>query len=99
MMYMKYREHVHDWTVAEARRSFSELLRAASREPQRIFNRSSLVAAVVDAGDYEEFQRWRKARRERSLAEDFEELREICREEQYALPVAKRSSRRTPFEP
>jgi prevent-host-death family protein len=98
-MLMKVMKHAQDWTIAEARRGFSELLSAASREPQRVFNRANFVAAVVDADDFEEFERWRELQHQRSLADDFEDLRRICREEAYELQVPSRSDRKTPFGP
>ena len=37
-----------DWTIARSKQHFSELVRACQREPQLIYNRSRLVAALVE---------------------------------------------------
>lgn len=79
------------WKVAEAKQKLSEVIRAAREAPQLIYSRERLVAAVVSAEAYEEFQASRENRR--SLAEAFSELRQICREEDYSLEVGARRDR------
>ena len=55
------------WTVAEAKARFSELLeRARSRGPQEITRRGHLTAVLVSAEEWE-----RKSRRVGNLAEFF----------------------------
>jgi len=87
----------HEWTVAIARRRFSELLMAAARAPQRVFNRKRLVGVVVDAKTFEQFERWRRRRHQGGLARGFDELRQICQEEGYTLKMPKRADRQDSF--
>ena len=83
-----------DWKIAEAKQRFSELLRAAEAEPQRVRNRSRLVAIVVSARDAEAFEEWRRqTSAARSLARAVDEIREICRSEDYALTLGSRVDR------
>ncbi len=70
-----------EWNVAQAKQRLSEVLRLAAGEPQRIFNRQRLVAAVVDAKTFEEFQRWKQSRERRSIGDEFAELRSIAASE------------------
>lgn len=82
-----------NWRVGEAKQRLSELLRASAREPQMVYSRDRLVAAVISPELFEEFQGWREERRRRTLGESFEVVREICREEEYALDVGERRDR------
>ena len=84
------------WQVAEAKQKFSEVLRAAM-EPQLIFNRGRLVAAVVDAQIYEVFQAWYEQQHRPTLAEAFTSLRQLCSEEGYTLNVPTRQDRQNAF--
>ena len=86
-----------DWKIAEAKQNFSELVKAAEREPQWIYNRDKLVAAMVPAKALKEFLGWRRRKEERTLAEAFEELRRICAEEDYTLEIPPRQERPNPF--
>lgn len=86
-----------DWKIAEAKQNFSELVKAAEREPQWIYNRDKLVAAMVPAEALKEFLGWRSRKEERTLAEAFEELRRICEEEDYTLEIPPRQDRPNPF--
>jgi hypothetical protein len=79
------------WTIAEARRSLSALLRAAAHEPQSIYNRDRLVAGVVAPEHLAEVAV------RRSIADAFDELRVICREESYRPLLPPRRNRRNPF--
>ena len=79
--------------VAEAKQKFSELLRAAGGEPQTIYNRGRRVAVVVDAAAYGEFEAWRSERGQRSLADLFEQLRDLSGKERYTLRVPVRRDR------
>jgi len=85
------------WNVADAKRRFSEVIRLAVSEPQLIYNRERLVAAVVDPEMLEEFRRWR-ASRARSVAEQFAEYRAIASEEAYELELPERRDRENPFD-
>lgn len=82
-----------NWKVGQAKQRLSELLRRSGDEPQRIFSRDRFVAAVVSAGLFEEFERWREERRRRSLDRRFQEVREICEDEGYSLEVPERRDR------
>lgn len=87
------------WSVAEAKRRLSELLRTAAKEPQTILSRSRPVAVVVAAETFEEFRAWQTARRARTLAEAFDELRSLAAPAGYVLQSPKRTNRRTAFPP
>ena len=82
-----------DWKIGEAKQRFSEVVRAAEGEPQRIFNRDRLVAAVVGPG---EILAWRERRRKGSLADSIRELSRICAEEGYTLEVPDREQEGRP---
>jgi PHD/YefM family antitoxin component YafN of YafNO toxin-antitoxin module len=85
------------WKVAEAKQKFSDIVRQAAREPQLIFNRDRLVAAVVDAQTFAAFQAWREQEERRSLADAFAELRQIAAEEHYSLELPPRLDRANAF--
>jgi len=86
-----------DWKIAEAKQKFSELVKAAGDEPQWIYNRDKLVAAMVPAETLQEFLSWRHQKEARTLGEAFEELRRICAEEDYTLEIPPRQERPNPF--
>ena len=92
---VRYDSHVY-WTIATTRQQFSELVRVAADEPQVVTNRNQPVAVVIGAELYEEFQRWQQGRR-RTLFEACQELRQICHDEGYELPLAARGNRANPF--
>jgi len=87
------------WKIGEAKQRFSEVVRAAEGEPQRIYNRDRLVAAVVGPGEIAEFMAWRERRQKGSLADSIRELSRICAEEGYTLeiPSREREDRSNPF--
>jgi prevent-host-death family protein len=85
-----------DWKIAEAKQRFSEVVRAAEDEPQRIYNRSELVAAVVSAAEVKEFLAWRERQQKGSLADSIRELSRICAEEGYTLEVPGREQQGRP---
>jgi hypothetical protein len=76
------------WTIADARRRFATVVRSAAREPQAIYNRDRLVAAVVSP---------EQAAHTPSIADSFAELRRACEQEGYELVVATRRDRANPF--
>jgi antitoxin (DNA-binding transcriptional repressor) of toxin-antitoxin stability system len=86
-----------NWKVADAKQRFSEVVRAAGEEPQLIFNRDRLVAAVVEPELLEEFLAWRREVDRPSLAEAFSELRRLCAEEDYTFEIPSREDRPNPF--
>jgi hypothetical protein len=79
--------------VSEAKQRFSMVVRSAANEPQLIFNRDRLVAAVVHGETLEEFEEWRRQRFSASLGERLAELRQIATEEGYVLTVPERQDR------
>ncbi|HWN41470.1 MAG TPA: prevent-host-death protein [Thermoanaerobaculia bacterium] len=85
-----------NWKIGEAKQRFSEVVRAAEEEPQRIYNRDRLVAAVVGPGEIKEFLAWRERRRKGSLADSVRELSRICEEEDYTLEVPRREQEGRP---
>ena len=86
-----------NWKIAEAKQQFSELVKSAEAEPQWIYNRDKLVAAMVPADTLKEFLDWRHQREGRTLAEAFAELRRLCEEEDYTLEIPPREERSNPF--
>ena len=60
-----------NWRSAQAKQRFSELINAATKEPQMIYNQERLVAAVIEAEMFQEFQAWRDRREKTSLADAF----------------------------
>lgn len=85
------------WGIAEAKQRFSEVVRAAQEEPQMIYNRDRLVAAVVGGEVLPGFLSWHETRSERSLADAFTELRRLAAEEDFELVVPPRRDRANPF--
>lgn len=89
-MYMMKKKARRRWTIASARRDISTLVSSAAREPQPLYRRNKLVAAVVGpdaAGSLV------KPGRRSAIADALTELRDICAEEGYALPVPSRKNR------
>jgi prevent-host-death family protein len=86
-----------NWNIAEAKQKFSELIRAAEDEPQWIYKRDKLVAAVVPADTLQEFLAWRGEKERPSLGEAFDELRRICQEEGYTFETSPRQERPNSF--
>jgi antitoxin (DNA-binding transcriptional repressor) of toxin-antitoxin stability system len=86
------------WTVAKARQRFSEVLRRAGSEPQAIYNRDKLVAAVIDADSFQEFWKWRSTRTAgKTVAAAFEELRAVSAGDATPLESVPREDRDNAF--
>ena len=81
------------WLTGEAKQQLSEVLRRSEAEPQLIYRRDRLIAAVISAREFEEFERWREARQRRTLAEAFDEVRELCARYDYELDTGERRDR------
>ena len=81
------------WTIASARQHLPEVIASAAREPQRVYRRDKLVAAVVSPEAAEQIER------RATVAKLFDDLQRICAEENYELPVAPRTNRPNPFAP
>ncbi len=87
-----------NWKVAQAKQKLSQVLKAATEEPQKIYNRQRLVAAVVDGETFEEFSRWSERSKQTSIGEEFANLRTICAEEGgWELPELDRKDRPNAF--
>lgn len=85
------------WGIGEAKQRFSEVVRRSGTEPQKIYNRDRLVAAVVSPDLLDTVQNLRREQSTRSLAEVFSEIREICAEENYQLEIGIRKDRKNRF--
>ena len=85
------------WNIAQAKQRFSEIVRQAAEGPQLIYNRKRLVAAVIDAEDYRAYKEWSDRASQRTLADEFAELRRIMQEDDYELTVPSRSTRANAF--
>jgi len=83
-----------DWTVAEARKSFSELLRQAKTAPQLVFRRREHIAAIIDPDTFQEFLDWLQLRNSRSVEDAFSELRGIFEGD---MGIPERSNRPNAF--
>lgn len=81
------------WLTGEAKQQFSEVLRQSESEPQEIYRRDRLIAAVISAESFEQFRRWQASRQGRTLADAAEEIRELCARYEYELDVGERRDR------
>lgn len=81
------------WLTSEAKQRFSEVVRRSAEEPQEILRRDHLVAAVISAEDFEEFERWREDQRRKSLDRAFDEVRELAQRYDYELETGERRDR------
>ena len=78
------------WLTGDAKRQFSEVLRRSETEPQEIYRRDRLVAAVLSAEDFERFLRWQSSRQGRTLGD---EIRDLCARYDYELDTGERRDR------
>ena len=83
------------WLTGDAKQQFSEVLRQSEDEPQEIYRRDQLVAAVISAEDFEQFRRWRTQRHARTLGDAGDEIRELCARYDYELELEERRDRET----
>lgn len=84
------------WNIAKARQNFTQLLQEAQQEPQSIYKRDQLVAAVLDAETYEAFQIWQKSQNA-SITKELQTISTICQAEDYIFEAPKRIDRPNPF--
>jgi hypothetical protein len=84
---------MNHWLTGEAKQQFSEVLRRSEAEPQKIFRRDRLVAAVISAKAFEEFERWAESQQRRTLEDAFGEVRELCARYDYELDTGDRRDR------
>lgn len=83
----------NDWQVGEAKQQFSELLRRSERQPQLIYRRNRLVAAVVAMDE----TKAAALNEPVTLADRFDEIREVFRQEKAHLRVPPRRDRKNDF--
>jgi prevent-host-death family protein len=81
------------WLTGDAKQRFSEVVRRSETEPQRIYRRDRLVAAVVSAEAFEEFERFREAQGRRTLGDAADEIAELCARYDYQLEPGERRDR------
>ena len=81
------------WTISTARQHLPALVASAAKEPQAIYRRNRLVAAVLSPEALDELQTARKM----SVGSAFARLRQICHEEGYDLVPASRHDSPNPF--
>lgn len=93
--YLSKIDMMNDWHTGEAKQRFSEVIRRSEDGPQRIYRRDHLVAAVISAEAFEEFRKWREERQRRSLADAFDEVRELAAHYDYELDTGDRVDRPT----
>lgn len=85
------------WNIAQAKQRFSEVVKQAATEPQLIYNRDRLVAAVIDVEEFNAFKIWRQHRSTKTLGEAFAELRALAAGDENPLPVPERRDRPNAF--
>jgi hypothetical protein len=81
------------WKVGEAKQQFSEVLRRSETQPQLIYRRRRLVAAVVAVDDTSVASVSRRV----TIGDRIEEARELFRSENYQLPATRRRARANAF--
>jgi len=87
------------WSIAQARQRFAELIESTAKEPQPIYKRDKMVAAMVDAETFLEFLKWKEEQAGRTIDDAMQELRALCEEEGYEFAWPKREDRPNPFAP
>lgn len=84
------------WSVAEARQHFSDLVAAAEGEPQLIYRRKQLAAVVIDPQLFDRFARWLATEQRRTVADAFADLRVIVDSTGWSLgPAAANPDKRS----
>jgi Ni,Fe-hydrogenase III component G len=81
------------WNVGEAKQQFSEVLRRSATAPQLIYRRDQLIAAVVAMDE----KKAASVSKRLTIADRFEEARELFRQENYQLPQTRRRTRPNSF--
>ena len=86
------------WKIAQAKQSFSQLVRSAGQEPQLIYNRDRLVAAVIAPEDLRDLQEYRdREHPKQTLAAATARVREVVLEDGEELEISPRTSRPNAF--
>jgi len=81
------------WKVGEAKQQFSEVLRRSETEPQLIYHRRRLVAAVVAVDETNVATVSRRV----TIADRIDKARDLFRRENYKLPPTRRRARANSF--
>lgn len=81
----------NEWSVAEAKQGFSEMLRRAESRPQMIYRRNRLVAAVIPL---DESGTLPGADKTASLGEYVRNTRGIVRDHGFTIPKTRRGARK-----
>lgn len=81
------------WTIATVRQHLPEVVDLATREPQLVYRRDKLVAAVVSPDLADKAVNLGRP----SLAMKLAELQRLCAEESYELSAPVRRDRPNPF--
>lgn len=85
------------WKIEEAQQQFSEIIKASGANPQVIYQSDRPFVAVIRADLFQEFLTWQQKQQPTSLAAAFEELHQICIEENYTFEIPTRSDRHNPL--
>lgn len=81
------------WQIGEAKQQFSEVLRRSEDEPQLIYRRRRLIAAIVATDE----ANVAAISNPRTIADRFAEGRELFHQENYQLPRTRRRARANSF--
>ena len=81
------------WTIATARQHLPELVGLAAHEPQRVYRRDRLVAAVVSPQLADEIEAVQRP----TLATKLAELQRLCADDGYELAAPPRQDRANPL--
>lgn len=85
------------WKIAGAKVNFSKLIRMSENEPQLIYNRDRMVAAVVSSEEYEEYRQFKEEKSRETLGAMFSEFSSICSDESYVFETPGRDNRKSEF--
>lgn len=78
------------WNVGAAKQQFSEVLRRSESEPQLIYRRNRLIAAVIAMDESKVDASAGRV----TIGDRFQEARELLHDQKYRLPQTGRRSRR-----
>ena len=92
-MYIMDKDDKRKWTISGARKGLPKLIASAAREPQALYRRDKLVAAVVSPELKREIEARGLGDAKRPLAAALGELRRLCSEDGYELTTPKRQDR------
>lgn len=75
-----------NWNIAQAKQHFSDVVKLAATEPQIIYNRNTAVAVLIAAEDLSEYRAWKEGRKQKTLGDEFAELRRLAAGDPDPLP-------------